>query len=294
MKKYVVIDTWNGEGYSTENGVEIKQFDYRKSALKWAYKRALTNAQDDADDVQRYSDQKDHNGEPLEWFKKDGSETNGDGYFWETYDDDSGSYQVWETKDVYAFMIQCNVNEVTPLTKKQFIEEIEDKEAIMKDAITNSPFNESEEDFESQEENGDVYYGGLDDYDYQYRLVKNIKGDSEINSAIAEDEVTPNNDVIDRLQRLEFFDGGDGVEYEYWRDSESKLMYEIPIEIVRDFSDLDSKKVDRIEVDPVYIDFLNKEKGFKKDRIKFDSYELAVKWATTNFEKFNHDMIKYE
>ncbi len=235
MKKYVVIDTWNGEGYSTENGVDIKQFDYRKSALKWAYKRALTNAQDDADDVQRYSDQKDHNGEPLEWFKKDGSETNGDGYFWETYDDDSGSYQVWETKDVHAFMIQCNVNDVTPLTKKQFIEEIEDKEDLMKDAITHSHFNESEEDFQSQEENGDVYYGGLDDYDYQYRLVSNMKGDSEINSAIAEDEVTP-----------------------------------------------------------VYIDFLNKEKGFKKDRIKFDSYELAVKWAKTNLEKFNHDMIKYE
>ena len=225
MKKYVVIDTWNGEGYSTENGVDIKQFDYRKSALKWAYKRALSNAQDDADDVQRYSDQTD--------LMK--ANDNGDGYFWETYDDNCGSYQVWETKDVYAFMIQCNVNDVTPLTKKQFIEEIEDKEDLMKDAITHSPFNESEEDFQSQEENGDVYYGGLDDYDYQYRLVKNIKGDSEINSAIAEDEVTP-----------------------------------------------------------VYIDFLNKEKGFKKDRIKFDSYELAVKWAKTNLEKFNHDMIKYE
>jgi hypothetical protein len=127
------------------------------------------------------------------------------------------------------------VNDVTPLTKKQFIEEIEDKEAIMKDAITHSPCNESEEDFESQEENGDVYYGGLDDYDYQYRLVSNMFSDFVINLAIAEDEVTP-----------------------------------------------------------VYIDFLNKEKGFKKDRIKFDSYELAVKWAKTNLEKFNHDMIKYE
>ena len=120
MKKYVVIDTWNGEGYSTENGVDIKQFDYRKSALKWAYKRALSNAQDDADDVQRYSDQTD--------LMK--ANDNGDGYFWETYDDNCGSYQVWETKDVYAFMIQCNVNDVTPLTKKQFIEEIEDKEEV--------------------------------------------------------------------------------------------------------------------------------------------------------------------
>ena len=44
----------------------------------------------------------------------------------------------------------------------------------------------------------------------------------------------------------------------------------------------------------VYIDYLNKKKGFKQDRIKFKSYEDAVKWANKNFEKFNPDMIKYE
>jgi len=163
MKKYIVIDTWNGDGYSTENGVDTKQFDYRKSALKWAYKRALSNAQDDADDVQRYSDQTD--------LMK--ANDNGDGYFWETYDDHCGSYQVWETKDVYAFMILCNVNDVNPLTKQQYLEEIEEKEHLMKDAIAHSNWNETEEDFISEEENGDVFYGSLDDYDYQFRLMKN-------------------------------------------------------------------------------------------------------------------------
>jgi hypothetical protein len=44
----------------------------------------------------------------------------------------------------------------------------------------------------------------------------------------------------------------------------------------------------------VYIDYLNKAKGFKQDRIKFDSYEAAVKWARKNFDKFDPDMIKYE
>jgi len=44
----------------------------------------------------------------------------------------------------------------------------------------------------------------------------------------------------------------------------------------------------------VYIDYLNKKKGFKQDRIKFKSYEDAVKWAKKNFEKFDPDMIKYE
>jgi hypothetical protein len=46
--------------------------------------------------------------------------------------------------------------------------------------------------------------------------------------------------------------------------------------------------------DKVYIDFLNKKKGFKQDRIKFNSYEDAVKWAKKNFDKFDPDMIKYE
>ena len=44
----------------------------------------------------------------------------------------------------------------------------------------------------------------------------------------------------------------------------------------------------------VYIDFLNSKKGFRQDRVKFNSYESAVKWAKENFDKFSHDMIKYE
>jgi hypothetical protein len=49
-----------------------------------------------------------------------------------------------------------------------------------------------------------------------------------------------------------------------------------------------------VNEDKVYIDFLNKAKGFKQDRIKFNSYEDAVKWARKNFDKFSPDMIKYE
>jgi hypothetical protein len=49
-----------------------------------------------------------------------------------------------------------------------------------------------------------------------------------------------------------------------------------------------------VNEEKVYIDYLNKAKGFKQDRIKFNSYEDAVKWAKKNFEKFNSDMIKFE
>ena len=34
--KYIVIDTWNGEGYSSDNGTEIKTFQTKKDALKYA------------------------------------------------------------------------------------------------------------------------------------------------------------------------------------------------------------------------------------------------------------------
>jgi hypothetical protein len=48
------------------------------------------------------------------------------------------------------------------------------------------------------------------------------------------------------------------------------------------------------DTEQVYIEFLNKEKGFKKDTKYFNSYEEAVEWAKQNFEKFNPDMIKYK
>ena len=49
-----------------------------------------------------------------------------------------------------------------------------------------------------------------------------------------------------------------------------------------------------LDEETFYIDFLNKKKGFKQDRIKFKSHDAAVKWAKKNFDKFNSDMIKTE
>jgi len=43
-----------------------------------------------------------------------------------------------------------------------------------------------------------------------------------------------------------------------------------------------------------YIEYLNKNKGFEKTRIDFDSYEKAVKWGVKNLDFFNHDMVKIE
>ena len=43
----------------------------------------------------------------------------------------------------------------------------------------------------------------------------------------------------------------------------------------------------------VYIEFMNSSKGFKTDRKYFSSYNEALKFMNSNFEKVNPDMIKY-
>lgn len=40
-----------------------------------------------------------------------------------------------------------------------------------------------------------------------------------------------------------------------------------------------------------YINYLNKDKNFKEDKIFFDTYKEAEKWAKDNFERFDPDMI---
>lgn len=39
------------------------------------------------------------------------------------------------------------------------------------------------------------------------------------------------------IDNLEFYDGGDSVEYEVWQDKTTKKLYRVSIEIVRDFSE---------------------------------------------------------
>lgn len=43
----------------------------------------------------------------------------------------------------------------------------------------------------------------------------------------------------------------------------------------------------------VYVDFMNKKKGFRPDRKYFKTYEDAEKWARKEFDRFNSDMIGY-
>ena len=105
-KKYIVIDTWNGEGYSSDNGNEIKYFSSKDEAIKHAKQRRKENLQ--------------INQTPYE---------TGDNIFgWGDEEiGDYGSYQVYELKeDDYAIEILANVNEVVILTKKEYQERIKE------------------------------------------------------------------------------------------------------------------------------------------------------------------------
>jgi hypothetical protein len=85
----------------------------------------------------------------------------------------------------------------------------------------------------------------------------------------------------------------EGQELDSWMYSQITLAVD-QLNSVHDTMDGTDGKKEEIKEEKVYIDYLNKQKGFKQDRIKFNSYEEAVKWARKNFEKFNPDMIKYE
>jgi hypothetical protein len=149
---YLVIDTWNGMGYSTENGVEIKQFDSKKNAMAWARERCLDQAQNEYKELSVIEN----------------------GYAWEDEEGDAGTYQVIETKDVYAVMIKCNINDVETLTKEEYYDKIQELDKL---------YGEDLEYFLSVDKNGDrFYHSHADPFDYQFRLIENIKQFVEVHT----------------------------------------------------------------------------------------------------------------
>ena len=159
MKKYIVIDTWNGEGYSSNNGTDIQVFDTKRKAMNFAKKRAN----------EQYADKV--------WKDGDGY-VFGVGEYEEGEFEDHGTYQVFEIDDtIYAIGILCNVNEVALFTKEMYEEEIKQKEIEVKESIKESKdkyhFYYDREDFVQEDEEGN-FYNDLDDYDYQYRLLTKI------------------------------------------------------------------------------------------------------------------------
>jgi len=145
-KKYIVVDTWNGEGYSSDNGTEIKVFDNKGEAEIYCKLMAYRNEDGDVD---------------ISSVKN--------GYEYEdTHDDDSGSYRYYPLpKDAYAVEILCNINEVRILNQIEFSKAIADREAEIVEA-------ELDRDDIAESTDDGIFYHSTDMYDYQYRRLENV------------------------------------------------------------------------------------------------------------------------
>ena len=97
--------------------------------------------------------------------------------------------------------------------------------------------------------------------------------------------------ISEKIHNISDNEGMNKLEYEVWDNLRSKMNeYEL-----EQYTKKSVKLVEggRVEYE-VYIEFLNKDKGFKKDVKHFKSYEEAVKWGRENFDNFNSDMIHYK
>lgn len=134
--KYAIIETWNGEGYSSENLASIKEFD--NDSVAQNYLESLVHFQTGAENIES---------------------TNG----CITYEKcgDQGSFMfIRNAEKLYGVMIFCNVNEVHPiLSKKQF-------HKLISGAIT---LSDPEEFDEINLGNDSIFIGAYQgEYDYQF------------------------------------------------------------------------------------------------------------------------------
>ena len=165
--KYIVIDTWNGEGYSHDNGTEIKTFSTKSQAIKYAKDKRNHIVNNTHYKFCSHSEGYRSRGPEivLSWGDKEMG--------------DYGSYQVHKINDNdYAIEILVNVNEVTILTKKEYKQKIKDfnKQIFKKmyKGMTLDDFHSSTdlEDYIFIRENkNEPFYSNIDEYDYQFRII---------------------------------------------------------------------------------------------------------------------------
>jgi hypothetical protein len=141
--------------------------------------------------------------------------------------------------------------------------------------------------FDSEEDaegffNAINYLDKLEKFNEKYNP-KNFKMITTIN------EWKKMNEIVDRNSKNNSIFDKSNVNNIFEKSLEDKLF-------IGDF-DLFSEDEEIIEENnkkyEVYIDYLNKDKNFKLDRISFKTYDEAVQWMTKNLEKFNTDMINY-
>ena len=171
-------------------------------------------------------------------------------------------------------------------------------------------FNEASFDnvVERKEKPGpDAYETGLDDEeveDKKDQMKKQAKMGDDDSAAYKEmpgDDEARESGKVKTSKHVKSYHElyGDGEANESVKTTSLKRYKElkkkgIAVELVTK-ADLNDKKNETLsESDRVYIDFLNKDKRFKQDRKYFKSWEDAIKWGRSEFDRFSPDMIKYE
>ena len=195
-QKFIIIDTWNGEGYS-DSRAGIKTFNDLQEVKDHAYSVALQSighsdeyALSHVDKAYRYD---------LSWNDE----------IWE----DSGAIHYLPYSGQYAVKIK-------PLSNSfEIIETEADYNALIKSYIKTCT---DEDDLKL-----------LKDGEEQNNCFHCIEGEDVILVIIhqpAEDK--------ELISRLEFYDSGDGVSQEIWADKANKNLYNVPIEIVRNWKEI--------------------------------------------------------
>jgi hypothetical protein len=139
-KRFAILSTWNGDGYSTENILE-GIFNLENDASAKAKCFELMNEHQTLDEAM--VSERDN------------------GFIWEFEEDgDSGSYQAFEiTEDLYGFVVLTNINDVIPCTNEEF-------EELKADAIEQADEDDLDED---ELEENEFFIGAYEgEYDYQF------------------------------------------------------------------------------------------------------------------------------
>ena len=140
MKKYAIISTWNGEGYSYLNTAEILEFQNDEAAQK--HLRKLFEADHDLEDF---------------------AITEGRGFFQYSNGEDTGSFEwVSNAEQIYGLVIYTNVNEINvTLTSKEWAN-------YLADAIKQS----NPEDFNELDLSQKIFFIAAHNNDYDYQFIR--------------------------------------------------------------------------------------------------------------------------
>lgn len=155
---FIVVDTWNGQGYSSENGTQMQLFLNKLSAYRYAYEKAL----------------KMECGTPIkhtERFKGFGYENAFD----------YGAFQVAELPvGTYAIKINTSENSFEFLSQSQYNSVKDTIERLFVNNYAIRGFANAEamlDEYSEKSNNGDCFYTTTElglDADYQFRLIKNL------------------------------------------------------------------------------------------------------------------------